>query len=144
MAGPIQFPDGSNPVGGEWNAGQYMMFAWDGARFQVLNAQWGKPTFTQKIPGFFHAHATVGTTTTLPANVWTKITVSIEDNDSEGWYDPALSRFQPTKPGYYFVSGDAGFVQAQTLQQQVCELIRTVTLSSRHRLMMFPVLNFRH
>lgn len=109
MSGPIQFPDGSNPVGGEWNAGQFIEFAWDGVRFQIISAEWGKPTFTQRIPGFFHANATVGTSTTLVSGIWTKVAVNVENADSENWYDAALSRFQPTKPGYYFVSGDAGF-----------------------------------
>lgn len=34
-----------------------------------------------------------------------KLTFATEENDTNGCYDPALSRFQPTTPGYYNITG---------------------------------------
>jgi hypothetical protein len=50
-------------------------------------------------PPLFRARQT--TTQTVNNAVTTKITYTTEDFDTDGFYDPSTSRFQPNIPGYY-------------------------------------------
>lgn len=50
-------------------------------------------------PPLFRARKT--TTQTINNSVTTKVTYTTEDFDTDGFYDPSTSRFQPSIPGYY-------------------------------------------
>jgi hypothetical protein len=50
--------------------------------------------------------ATQTSTQTVNSSVNTKITFTTENFDTHGFYDTSNSRFQPTIPGYYFISAN--------------------------------------
>jgi hypothetical protein len=50
--------------------------------------------------------ATQTSTQTVSSGVNTKITFTTENFDTHGFYDTSNSRFQPTIPGYYFISAN--------------------------------------
>jgi hypothetical protein len=87
-----------------------------GTNWQFIRSFNAAPNYAQKIPGFFYAFANPAPGfTNLGSGVWTKISVTSEQYDREGWYDAANSRFQPTVPGFYYISGDCSFGSNTTL-----------------------------
>src|SRR3954469_25179972 len=108
--------DASALVGGEWGAATIVTFIHDGTNWQFIRAFNAAPNYAQKITGFFYAFANPAPGfTNLGAGVWTKISVTSEQYDREGWYDAANSRVQPTVPGFYYISGDCSFGSNTTL-----------------------------
>jgi hypothetical protein len=57
-------------------------------------------------PPVFRARKTSTDTQTLNNAVDTKVTFTIEDVDSHGYYDISNSRFTPTIPGWYFIESN--------------------------------------
>lgn len=113
---PILRPNGQQLQGGEMIG--ICEFVYDGINVQLVAGgaidqavNWITPP-----PGFFFAHATpIVQKTPLVLGVWTKITSPNEDYDYNGWFNPSTSRFQPTKPGFYFIVGSAVFGSGVTL-----------------------------
>lgn len=108
--------DATALVGREWNANSIVTFIYDGTNWQFFRSFASAANFAQKIPGFFYAFANVSPGfTNLGAGVWTKIGITQEQYDREGWYDAANSKFQPTVAGFYYITGDCSFGSNSTL-----------------------------
>lgn len=109
FTGPVQWPDGTPLAGGEITIGEIIILRWDGTRYQLFTGSSNRIKWTQKLPGFFFGRADPLVPQTLVANVWTKLNAGTEEYDYEGWYNPSTSRFQPTRPGFYYITADASF-----------------------------------
>jgi hypothetical protein len=93
--------DASALVGGEWGAATIVTFIYDGTNWQFIRSFNAAPNYAQKIPGFFYAFANPAPGfTNLGAGVWTKISVTSEQYDREGWYDAANSKVSADGPRF--------------------------------------------
>jgi hypothetical protein len=115
-AAPITLVDGTPLAGREIRPGAILELVYDGTKFQLTNSAVGGSSltpWTNRMPGFFWGNAptspTTGWFTSLTPNVWTKVNAKVEYADVEGWYDAPNSRYQPQKPGYFFICGDCSF-----------------------------------
>jgi hypothetical protein len=109
---PITRPGGDPLVGDELKG--ICGFIFDGTHYQIVEGSEASSVtnWFQPPPGFFYAYknpAISGGNTTLGNSVWTKLVADVEEYDVEGWYNPSTARFQPTQPGFYFISGDCSF-----------------------------------
>lgn len=113
----VKRTDGNDLVNRDILTGQISELVYDGTNFQLIaGALSSQPDYTKKAPAFFYAHGagfgspgSGGTGQVIAASTWTKINMSTEDADIEGWYNPSTSRYTPLKPGFYFLAGDATF-----------------------------------
>jgi hypothetical protein len=109
---PLTEMDGTPLSGGELVPGVPMWIQDGGASFLFLRFSTYLSDWAKRLPGFFYSYATndpATNWTTLVASVWTKINVTIEQVDAEGWYDPSLSRYTPQKTGYYYFVSNCSF-----------------------------------
>jgi hypothetical protein len=105
---PIVTPDGQ-PLAKN-SAKGICEFIFDGTNVQLVSGGALQVNWLAPPPGFFYAYADPNNNfTNLGAGVYTKLSAAIEQYDIEGWYDTSTSRFQPNKPGFYFISGDCSF-----------------------------------
>jgi hypothetical protein len=116
LTGPVRWPDGTALVGREFKTGMLITLIWDGTQFQIHGGSSSIQNWTKKAPGFFYCYANPSPGfTTLTASTWTKVTATQEQFDNEGWYDAVNSKFQPTIPGFYYITGDCSFGSNSTL-----------------------------
>jgi hypothetical protein len=116
LTGPVRWPDGTALVGREFKTGMLITLMWDGTQYQIHAGGASIQMWTKKAPGFFYAFANPSPGfTTLTASTWTKLAATQEAFDNEGWYDATTSRFQPTIPGFYYITGDASFGSNSTV-----------------------------
>lgn len=116
LTGPVRWPDATALVGREFKTGMLITLIWDGTQFQIHGGAASIQMWTKKAPGFFYAYANPSPGfTSLTASTWTKVTATQEAFDNEGWYDAANTKFQPTIPGFYYITGDCSFGSNSTL-----------------------------
>lgn len=107
---PVSAPNGDPLTGNEFRSGQVARVIDAGASFILLPAFGATNQFAERVPGLFYAYADPSPGyTTVAGGVWTKVLAEQEQYDAEGWYNPALSRYQPQQPGLYYITGDCSY-----------------------------------
>jgi hypothetical protein len=115
-AKPVTEMNGSGLIGSEFIAGVPAWIQDAGTTFVILRFASVFDPWSRPLPGAFYAYADPAPGyTNVAAGIWTKIAVTQEQFDAEGWYDPSLSRYTPQHPGFYYFTGDCSFGSNATL-----------------------------
>jgi hypothetical protein len=84
------------------------LYSFDGTKWNPLQ---------NKMLGF---SATRNTAITAPALTYTTIVYPTEEFDTNNWYNTSTGVFQPTQPGYYYITASASVYDAQSYLRSIC------------------------